>query len=201
MIANSSQGPIYRLRTAPKDIGVALILAVALLIGWLLYQQTTSRTIAFTDPISGVRLSYPASWIGVESLQDVALKVQDPIAASAFKTSFSLETRPLDPASPPTLQTLLDRRVEERGLLTAYHFIAENEATVAGAKAIASEYAYVVQPIDEPRRVALPVVVQAREYIVVTADTSYYFTIAAPENEFPNANARFERLLQTVQLP
>ncbi|NJM05221.1 hypothetical protein HC891_01785 [Candidatus Gracilibacteria bacterium] len=201
MIANSNQGPIYRLRTAPKDIGVVLILATALVLGWLLYQQTTSRTIAFTDAVSGVSLSYPATWIGVDSLQDVALKVQDPTADSAFKTSFVLETRPLDPASPPTLQTLLDRRVEERGQLTAYHFITEREATVDGARAIVSDYAYVVQPIDEPRRVALPVVVQAREYIVVATDSSYYFTLAAPEHEFADANRRFEELLRSVRLP
>jgi hypothetical protein len=201
MIANSDQGRIYRLRTAPKDIGVALILAASLLLGWLLFQQTTNRTIVFTDPVSGVSLRYPAGWTSANSLLDLALKVEDPTSASAFKTSFSFETRPLDPANPPTLQTLLDRRVQERGRLTAYHFIAEREATVDAERAITTDYAYVVQPIDQPRRVALPVVVQAREYIVVTNDNSYYFTLAASENEFAEASMRFEQLVQSVQLP
>jgi hypothetical protein len=135
-----------------------------------------------------------------QSLQDVLLKVEDPQTDSAFKTALTVESRELDPQSPPTLQTLLDRRVEQRGALTGYHFLANTETTVGGLKAMQLQYAYVVQPIDEPRRASLPVVVRAREYIVVTQDRTYYITLAAPENEFERASARFDRILQTVQV-
>jgi hypothetical protein len=63
------------------------------------------------------------------------------------------------------------------------------------------EYAYVVQPIDQPRRASLPVVVRAIEYIVLAKDSVYYITLAAPENEFAGARAEFEQMIQTVQIP
>jgi len=201
MIRNRTDERLFRMRLLPKDLGVALVALAAFGMAWLLMQQATGRTHTFADEESGVRLSYPAGWSSVESLQDVMLKVEDPYAPSAFKTSFSVEERLLDPAAPPTLQTLLDRRVTERGQFTAYHFIAEQEATVDGERAIRSDFAYVVQPIDEPRRPALPVVVRAREYIVVAGERSFYLTLAAPENDWERALARFEQTVASAQLP
>jgi hypothetical protein len=84
--------------------------------------------------------------------------------------------------------------------LTGYHFLGDGEATVGGAKAMQLEYAYVTQPIDEARRSSLPVVVRAREYIVVTQDRTYYITLAAPENEFERASQRFDQMIASVQL-
>jgi len=112
----------------------------------------------------------------------------------------TIESRELDPASPPTLQDLVDRRVEQRSGLTGYHFLANADATVGGAKSARIEYAYVVQPNDEPRRASRPVVVQAREYIVVGPDRTYYISLSAPENAFEEASALFERTIKTVQL-
>jgi hypothetical protein len=188
------------LHTLPKDLGVAAAVLVALGLGLLLFFTTAGRTRVFQATDTPFRMSYPATWIYAESLQDVLLKVEDPQADSAFKTALTVESRELDPQSPPTLQTLLDRRVEQRGALSGYHFLANSETTVSGLKAMQFQYAYVVQPIDEPRRASLPVVVQAREYIVVAQDRTYYITLAAPENEFERASAQFERILQTVQV-
>jgi hypothetical protein len=145
-------------------------------------------------------MSYPASWGFAESLQDVLLKVENPFTDSAYKSTITVESRELDPASPPTLQTLIDRRVEQHIGLTGYHFLTNADATVGGAPGARIEYAYVVQPLDEPRRASLPVVVQAREYIVVGNDRTYYVTLTAPENAFEEASAQFERTIQTVQL-
>lgn len=189
---------IYRLRMRPKDVGVALIAALFLLGGVALMLATTRATEVFQDELTPLRLAYPADWMGVESLQLVALRVADPTTPGAVKASLTAETRPLDPAAPPTLQTLLDRRVEQRQQLTGYHFLAEGEAEVDGARALVSEYAYVVQPIDEARRASLPVVVRAREYIVIAGDQSYYLTFAAPEAAFEEAEGDFERVVAST---
>ncbi|HET9224366.1 MAG TPA: hypothetical protein VFO07_17770 [Roseiflexaceae bacterium] len=187
------------LRTLPMDLGVALAVLVALGLGLLLFLDTAGRTKVYQSADTPFQMAYPATWMDATSLQDVLLKVEDPQADSAFKTALTVESRELDPQSPPTLQTLLDRRVEQRSALTGYHFLANAEATVGGLKAMQLQYVYVVQPIDEPRRASLPVVVQAREYIVVAPDRTYYITLAAPENEFARASAQFDRMLQTVQ--
>jgi hypothetical protein len=180
--------PLYRFRTAPKDLGVAIVTLVALAAGWLLFARADGATRQFQAQDAPFRIAYPAEWLGVESLADALLKVEDPRADSAFKTSMIVESRELDPQSPPTIQTLMDRRIEQRGQLTGYHFLSNQDTTVGGAKAAEIEYAYVVQPIDQPRRASLPVVVRAREYIVVAADRTYYITLAAPENEFERAS-------------
>jgi hypothetical protein len=196
----SDEPNVYELRTLPKDLGVALVVLVALALGWLLFLRTDGRTKLYQSADTPFRASYPASWIDAQSLQDVLLKVEDPQTVSAFKTTLTVESRELDPQSPPTLQTLLDRRVQQHGGLTGYHFLSNSDALVGGERAVQLQYAYVVQPIDEPRRASLPVVVRAREYIVVTKDRTYYITLAAPEGEFERASARFDQVLQTVQV-
>lgn len=198
MTQQTHSARIYRLHMGPKDLGVALIFALCLLGGFLLMRATTMRTVTFQDELSPLRFAYPADWQSVDSLQDVTLRVVDPTTPSAFKTSFSVEQRELDPNAPPTLQTLLDRRVEQRQQLTGYYFLDEAESVVGGARAMVSEYAYVVQPIDGARRSSLPVVVQAREYIVVAGSQTYYFTLAAPEESFVAARRQFDRIIESV---
>jgi hypothetical protein len=43
-------------------------------------------------------------------------------------------------------------------------------------------------------------VVQAREYIIIGTDRTYYVTLNAPANAFAEASAQFERTIKTVQL-
>jgi hypothetical protein len=200
MIQTNQGQPVYRVRMLPKDLGVAIVVLAALALGLGMRYQVEGRLKQFQDPNSPFRMSYPAAWGFADTLQDVLLKVEDPSTDSAFKTSMTIESRELDPASPPTVQDLIDRRVEQRSGLTGYHFLANGDATVGGAKSALIEYAYVVQPIDQPRRASLPVVVQSREYIIMGNDRTYYVTLSAPENAFAEASARFERTIETVQL-
>jgi hypothetical protein len=191
---------IYRVRMLPKDLGVTIVVLAALALGLALRLAVEGRVTQFKDPDSPFRMSYPAAWSFADSLQDVLLKVENPATDSAYKTAMTVESRELDPASPPTLQTLIDRRVAQRSELTGYHFLSDADATVGGMRGARLEYAYVVQPLDEPRRASLPVVVQSREYIVVGTDRIYYVTLSAPESAFANASAQFERTIGTVQL-
>jgi hypothetical protein len=184
-----------------KDIGVAFVVIVALALGWLLREATLNRTIAFQDSETGLSLQFPAAWGVADSLQDVMLKVENPNTGSAYKTNLVVEARDLDPQNPPTLQDFVDRRVTQKGSLTGYHFISEADGVVDGNKAREIKYAYVVQPIDQPRRVSLPVVVEAREYIVVGKDRVYYITVAAPQDEFAAADAQLGNIVKTVKIP
>jgi hypothetical protein len=199
--AASDEESFYPMRYLRKDVGVALVAGVFLLIGLLIMNWATTRAVAFTSPDVPFSISYPADWVTTESLMDAPLmKVEDPLAKSAFKTSLTVESRELDPAAPPTLQELVDRRVSDRTSLPGYHFLANNETTVDGQKAIRYEYAYTAQPIDEPYRASLPVVVVAQEYIVIGKDNTYYITFAVPENEIDLNRPRIERAMQTVKL-
>ncbi len=199
MAATTPSPNVYRFRTWPKDLGVAIVFLIAIGIGWLIFQWVDRQTVTFAPEGVPFKIDLPARWAGVDTFQDVLLKAQDPQTDSAYKTTLTIESRELDPASPPTLQTMLDRRVQQLGALPAYHFLNETDATVNGAKAMALDYAYAAQPIEQPRRASLPVVVQAREYIIVGPGHAYYVTLTAPENEYDRARAKFERAIQTVQ--
>jgi hypothetical protein len=188
-------------RTLPKDVGVIIVLLIALALGWGLRATTANRSTSFTDDVTKFSLSYPATWGKVESLKGLLIKLEDPRAASVFKTSLTVDTRALDPQNPPTLQALVDRRVAQNGNLTGYHLIALSDATVASAKAQRLEYAYAVQPIDQPRRASLPVVVHAIEYIIIAKENAFYVTLAAAESDFENASMQFDQILKTVKVP
>lgn len=196
----ATQPSIHNFRTWNKDLGVAIVVLLALALGFILMQVVMNRTELYQEPNSAFQVAYPKTWANAESLQEVLLKVEDPTAASAYKTSLTVEARDLDPSAPPTMQTLVDRRVQQRSGLTAYHFIANNETQVNGAPAQELQYTYVVQPIDTPRRVSLPVVVVARDYIVLTPTRAYYITLVAPENEFASASEKMDRIIQSVKL-
>jgi hypothetical protein len=196
----TEHGTVYGQRFLRKDIGVAIVVLIALALGLLLRVQTANRVTIFLDKDTAFSITYPATWGSVESLQDVLLKVEDPQTNSAFKTTLAVETRDLDPQSPPTLQQLVDRRIAQRGALTGYHFLSSNPATVGGAKAMRQEYAYIVQPIDQPRRATLPVVVHAIEYVVVGKENAFYITLAAPEGDSADARAQLEQIVQTVKV-
>ena len=192
---------VWPLRTWPKDIGVALVVASALLLGLILRSVVEGRTRTFESDQAGFAISYPATWRVLEVENPLVLRVEDPQTDSIYKTNVTVEVRELDPNSPPTLQELVDRRVAQRGELTDYHFLSSSERTVAGARAAVLEYAHVAQPIDTPRRMALPVVVQSREYIVVTQNRTYYIALDAPADDFARASDQFDRIVQSVRIP
>jgi len=191
---------VWPLRTLPKDIGVAAVVVVALLLGLLLRLSLEGNMKAYQSPDKSFSMSYPAMWRTSQVTDTMLLKAEDPQANSAYKTNVTVEARDLDPAAPPTLQELIDRRVLQRGTLTGYHFLSSGERTVGGARAAELDYAFVAQPIDTPRSASLPVVTRSREYIMVAKNRSYYITLAAPENDFSRANQQFDQMLQTVKV-
>lgn len=188
------------LNVLPIDLGVALVFIVALVAALAVRSQAVGHTTTFSSPDAPITFSYPADWREAGTLDDTLLNVEDPFVDSAFKTRFTVTTRQLDPASAPPLEELTNRQITDRSILTGYHFLASGPAKVANSDASVIEYAYTVQPIDEPRRASLPVVVQAREYIVRTADRSYYFALAAPAADYAQASAALERIIASVKL-
>jgi hypothetical protein len=200
MTASAPAVQVHAFRTTPKDVGVAVVIVVALALGFLLRSQVTGRTTTFKDPNSPFTVSYPATWGQTQSLLGLTLKVEDQRTASVFKTALSVERRALDPTAPPTLQSLVDRRVAAQGAQTAFHLLSSTESTVGGAKAMRQEYAYVVQPIDQARRASVPVVVHAIDYVVVTKDNAYFITLASPESDFAESAAQMDSIISSVKV-
>jgi hypothetical protein len=190
----------WDIRLWPKDVGVGLVLVAALALGWFLRGSIENRATVFQDAATGFSVTYPSTWGTTDSLKQVLLKVENPATASAFKTTLTVDRRGLDTQNPPTLPQLVDRRVTQQGTLTGYHLLSSDEATVGGQKAMRQEYAYVVQPIDQPRRASLPVVVHAIEYVIVAKDSAYYVTLAVPEADTADAVRVMDGIIRTVKV-
>lgn len=202
MITKYENVAIYKIRHTRKDVGVAIVVILALLGGFFLRQSVTNQTATFADKATGLQMTYPAEYAEASTmLPDAVIKIADQYGATAFKSSLTVEALDIDKSNPPTMQQLMDRRVEQRSKLTAYHFIGNNETSVSGNKAMELRYAYVEQPIDEPRRVSLPVVVVGKEYIVLSKDRVYYITIAVPEEEADTAGAKLQKVVETIKIP
>ena len=193
----AGRAPAWLVRQA---VAVALAVLVALAIAGLLRFQVAGATTTFADRDAPLRLAYPANWGAAEPVPGTLLRVEDPRADSTFKTTLTVESRDIDPAAPPTLQALVDRRVAQQGGLTAYALLSNDEAAVDGTRGARIEYAYVAQPVAGPGRRAVPVVVRAREYLVVAADRAYYITLAVPEGEARAAFARFDRIIAEAKI-
>ncbi len=191
---------VWPLRTLPKDVGVAVVVLAALLLGVLLRSSVEGNTRIFENADHTFSISYPSTWRSGTVTDTVLLRVEDPQTDSAYKTNVTVEARELDPASPPTLQELIDRRVVQRGTLTGYHFLSSAERSAGGARAAEIEYAFVAQPIDRLGSASLPVVAHCREHIVVAKNRTYYITLAAPENDFDRASRQFDQMLQTEKV-
>ena len=200
-LRNVESEVIREMRYLRKDVGVALIVALCLVAGFLLFRSVDTRSILFKATDTPFSISYPAGWVASESLlEQPMMKMEDPTSASAYKSTLTVDMRELDTSAPPTLQTLLDQRVEQRGTLIGYHFLANKETTVGGERAMQYDYAYVAQPIDQPRRASVPVVVIAREYIVVTKDRAYYISLTVPEVDQVRMGAKFDQIINSVKL-
>lgn len=192
---------VYTLRLWPKDLGVALVTIAALLGALLLRQDVVGATRTFQSDVPPFGMTYPATWSQVAPPPGTLLRIEDPRTASTFKATVTVENRELDPAAPPTVQALADRRIEQGDGLLAYRLLGTEEATVAGARGLRLDYAYVVQPLDAPQLASPPVVVRARQYIVVAASGAYYLTLDAPEGAFAVAADRFAGMIEEVRIP
>jgi len=191
---------VYTLRLWPKDLGVALVTIAALLGALLLRQDVVGATRTFESDAAPFTMTYPATWGQVAPPAGTLLRIEDPRTTSTFKATVTVENRELDPAAPPTVQALADRRIEQGGTLLAYRLLGNEEATVAGARGLRLDYAYVVQPLDAPQLASPPVVVRARQYIVVTASGAYYLTLDAPEAAFAVAADQFAGMIEEVRI-
>ena len=93
---------LYPVRMLRKDVGVAIVVLLALGLGLLLKGQVETRTRVFEDKESAFRMAYPAGWKSSGSMLDTLVKVEDPMAKSPFKTTLTVQSRELDTASPVT---------------------------------------------------------------------------------------------------
>jgi len=185
------------------DLLVALVVIIALAIGWFYKESALSRMTPTTDPNSSFGVSLPSFWLTheLESV-DTFLSAENPRADSVYKSTVTGQSFLLDPDNPTTPDTIVGRLVQRHGdELLGYHLLDIRDDTVGGAETRIVEYAYVVQPIDQPFRAAVPVVVHAFDYVIYTPTEYWILTFTADEQLMAKEQKSLEQIVASVKLP
>jgi hypothetical protein len=190
-----------------SDAAVVICLAVALAAGWFFKSAVQHQTQTIEDPLTGLRLNLPASWQADQDVPNVILAASDSHSASTFKTRLTVISRQVEAGGGLDPDQIVERVVQQHeNDLLGYHLLSIDPVLVGAVDANQARmisYAYVVQPesVDRPFQAALPVVVQAADYLIFTADRYYVLTVAADSQDYESQAQNFELILKSVNLP
>ena len=191
-------------REEPEWVVVAVVV-VALLIGWMLKSLVESRTVTFSG--SALSLNYPATWFRELNPDDgdVILSATDLGSGSLYRSRVTVRTIELL----PQLAGIDDETASAAAAITAWTFqrsqdldgyrVLSTESTeLDGHRGVRVDYAYVSGPIASPYRKALPVVVEAVDYLFPVGDQTIVITTAADGTQFEQESQRFATILSSV---
>ncbi|HUW94174.1 MAG TPA: hypothetical protein VMW58_00155 [Anaerolineae bacterium] len=179
------------------ELLVVILVFVALLLGWAVKGWVEGQTVSFTSDDGAISLRYPARWL--EQVDKSALlTVRDVRREGAFKPTFSLSTRGMNPDFPLTHNDLLVTLSIARGdELTAFRVLSLDPGTVGGKEASTMTYAYVAEAAGGSQA-AVPVVVQAADSVAIHEGRAYIFTFAALAEHFEREQETFRSMLAGV---
>lgn len=188
-------------REEPEWI-VFVVVAVALIVGWFLKMSVENSTTTFSG--EGISINYPTTWLREPGAGAAGLlfKVSDLRSGSLYSTNLTLQTT--EPVQAPAGdKDKLTPSVTSWGFgrsqaLNNYRVLSTKSITLAGQPAAQIDYTYVSNPITSPYRQALPVVVEATDYLTLFQDRVYIITTAADSTRFEQDKDRFETILRSM---
>jgi hypothetical protein len=181
---------------------VLVVVAVALLAGWFLKLSVEGQTETFSD--GTISLSYPTTWLREPALPGEALvmKASDLHSTSLYRPNIAIHLTQAAPALPgaddrltPTVTTWTFGNSQK---LSHYRVLATEKVEIASQPAIKIDYTYISEPIASPYRRALPVVVEAVDYVILNQDQAYVVTLAADAQDFEPEQGRFKTILSSL---
>jgi hypothetical protein len=190
------------------------LLVVMIIVGWLVrtsFQYRTAEHRAPLDPADAggpaVTLVLPEAWAPAgEANTSGAVQYADVTATSSYKTTIGVVSRDLDPTAGLTLDGVVDREiaVHTNDTLTypGYQLLGKvGDGTVDGQPAKVIEYAYAAKPIDVQQRDAPPVVVHAREYVVIKGTRLFLITLTADQAYYAEQADALAAIVNAIKLP
>jgi len=205
MTTTSMTTPVRKVKREEPEWVVVAVVVVALLIGWMLKSLVESRTVTFSS--SALSLNYPATWFREVNPDDgdVILGVTDLGFGSPYGSRVTVRTI----EALPRLARMDDEASAAAAAVTAWTFqrsqdldgfrLLSTESTeLDGRRGVRVDYAYVSDPIASPYRKALPVVVEAVDYLFPVGDQTIVITTAADGAQFEQESQRFATILSSV---
>jgi hypothetical protein len=181
------------------ELLVVALVIVALLLGWAFKAWVQGQMVTFTSDDGAVSLSYPDRWLEQVD-KETLVSVSDVRGEGPFKPTASLRVREMDPEYPLTENDLLValslNRAQE---LTAYRVLSVEQGVLGGLAANKVTYAYLAEP-GSGSQSAMPVVVQAVDWVVIREGRAYILTFAAVADQFADEEGAFNSILASVDL-
>lgn len=186
--------PTIQRRARWADLAVVVLVAAALIGGWLLREAVLSRTTPFTaGDLSG---RYPAGWTK-ETGDDPLLRVRDPRGGETGAL-LELRTRALAAEANPLL--VLDALTLERaGRETAYQTLSTDQVTVGGKAATSRTFTYVAVNRN-PYLERLPVVMKGVDLILKDDGRAVIVTFVDSAEDFDAGYRYFLAFVESLEL-
>jgi hypothetical protein len=193
MTTTTAARPARSLGDRFAEVSVILLTALALLLGWGLKSAVEARSVPFEA--GGVSASVPAGWRHGTGGQTELLRATNP-ASAGFGTTYSIETRPIDPqATAAQVASLLT--LARAQTLTAYRVLDQAAVTVDGRPAYRVAFVF-VESNPDLTHADLPHVVRGVDYVFLAGDRAVIVTYNADEPVYEADFGRFRRFLNSV---
>jgi hypothetical protein len=205
MTTTSVAAPTRAVRRSEPEWVVVVVVVVALAAGWLLKSIVEGQTVTFSSP--ELTLRYPAAWLKEETPdQETIFNASDIRSGSLYHSQVAvhitqaLPTLPVENVDVEKMSPAITAWAFQRGQqLKGFRTLDTAPAELSGRKGVMMHYVFVSDPISSPYREALPVVVEAMDYLFPAGDKTIILTVAADGMHFEAENSRwFQPILQSV---
>ena len=176
---------------------VLAVFVIALILGWVVKTIAESRTATYDD--GTVHIHYPDGWFKAQAEAPALLQVEDKWARP-FRTTLTLEQRPLPPNTAKPLALVVQTLSLDRGRnLTGYRVLETEESVPIGSyTALHVIFAY-VETNPDPFMETVPVVMRGEDYLVPDGDQVYVFTLTAAEANYDQAQRTLQDFVRSFE--
>ena len=176
------------------EAAVVVVTILALLAGFLLKDNVTSRSLPFE--LAGIQAAAPAGWIQSAPEGDVILKVRERNTL-AYQTNYAISNVLLS-ADSGQLEVVSLTNLQNAQTLNSFRVLDERTVTIGGREAYEVHYVF-VESNPNVTHADLPVIVLGVDYYFNTADGAVVVSYRAAQANFENGLARFHLFLESVQ--
>ncbi len=175
---------------------VILLVAVALVAGWAIKASAENAVEPYSA--NGITLSYPAHWMPSKP-SDGSLRFRDTQAGGVPAT---ITVRPASACSADAAASAVAAEAEGLILthgsdLTAYSTLSTDSAAFRGQPTRRVSYTYVEDNANAFMQ-SLPVVMLGEDLVTYQQGQVYVISLRAPQDEFAEAQRKFEALLGSI---
>lgn len=174
---------------------VIALTVVAILAGLALRQRSLNQTWQYTSREAGIEAEYPTGWLTDEQ-GNYVVRIRDP-KSRPFKTQYIISVMPY--GSQSSVRNVLDGLTIQRANdLSAYRVLNIETVSVGGIERTEMDFAF-VDADPNPFIQRLPVVVQARDIVIIDGDRAIIVTFMSEQARFNDNLQGFERFLDTLR--